>query len=56
MNKIRTPLALLVLTLTPLLVSSLNGGEAPTWMIWLAIIGFVIAFISFFLPKRDDLS
>lgn len=55
MNNLRIVAALVIFTLAPALAAKFNSGVVPTWMMGLAVTGFVLAAIVFFLPTHKDI-
>ncbi len=55
MSKLHIALTVIILTVTPSLISVLNEGVVPGWMVGLAIFGFVVAAVAFFMPTRKDM-
>lgn len=54
MSKLHIVTAVVILTLSPAIAAKFNGGEAPLWMVGLAITGLVVAAIALFMPTRKD--
>lgn len=55
MKNLRIIAALVIFTLAPALAAKFNSGVVPTWMMGLAVTGFVLAAIVFFLPTHKDI-
>lgn len=54
MSNAKYVFTLIIITLSPFLFASLNGGVIPVWMHVLAIIGLVLGGIVAFQPARKD--
>lgn len=52
MSNAKYAFTLIIITLSPFLFASLNGGVIPAWMHILAIVGLVLGGIVVFRPTR----